>query len=80
MTMQLMLDDELYRAACSEAQTRGKSLSDFVADVLRRAVAGPASTSVRQIARNGVPVIVVPQGTPAINPSTVRQAIEEDGF
>ena len=78
MTTQLMLDDELYRAACSAAQAQGKSLSDFIADVLRTAVA-PA-TGVHQIGRNGVSVMVVPQGTAAINPAKVRLAIEEDGF
>ncbi len=78
MTTQLMLDDDLYRAACAEAEARGKSLSDLVSDVLRRAL--PTTNGLHQITRNGIPVIVVPPGTPAINPAAVRQAIEEDGF
>jgi hypothetical protein len=78
MTTELTLDDDLYRAAAAAAEARGISFSDFVADAIELAVA--SAVGARRTTRNGVPVIVVPGGTPMIDPAKVRHAIEENGF
>ncbi len=38
------------------------------------------TASARRATRNGLPVILVPLGTPAIEPQAVREILEEEGF
>jgi hypothetical protein len=44
---------------------------------LRKAL---AMVGVRRTVRNGLPVMVVSDGTCAIDPAKVRQCLEEEGF
>jgi hypothetical protein len=72
----LMIDDELGRKAGQLAAGEGKTLNQFVSDLLRSAIGGP---SMKREMREGVPVLAIdpPQD---IDPSSIRSSIEEDGF
>lgn len=73
----LTVDDELYQQASEAAAALGKTVDEFVGEALRRAL---AMVGVRQTIRNGLPVMIVSDDTPAINPAKVRQYLEEEGF
>lgn len=72
----LMIDDELGIQARRAAAAQGKTLDEFVSEVLQQVVSG---ATVRLTQRNGLPVINV---NPAItiDPQAVQQALAEDGF
>jgi hypothetical protein len=72
----LMIDDELSRQAQQAAAAQGKSLNEFVHDVLKQAVDKP---SVRFKTRSGLPVIDVTPAV-AIEPQIVQQILAEEGF
>jgi hypothetical protein len=73
----LHIDDELGQRARQAAECQGKTLDQFVGDVLRQAVEG----KVVQIgSRNGLPVVLVPPGTATIEPADVARALAEDDF
>jgi hypothetical protein len=40
----------------------------------------PPRVNLGRTARNGLPVVVVPAGTPAIDPDLVRSILQEEGF
>jgi hypothetical protein len=73
----LTVDDELYQRATEAATAQGKTVEAFVDEALRQAL---SMIGVRRVARNGLPVMVVRDDTPAIDPAKVRQCIEEEGF
>jgi len=72
----LTRDAELYQQA-TEAAAQGKSVNQFVDEALRQAL---SRVSVRRTVRNGLPVMVVSGDIAAIDPSKVRQCLEEEGF
>ncbi|MGI8982660.1 MAG: hypothetical protein ACR2FY_25790 [Pirellulaceae bacterium] len=71
----LLIDDELGQRARLAAECQGKTLDQFVGDVLRQAVAGK---EIQIGSRNGLPVVLVPPGTPIIQPADVARALAED--
>jgi hypothetical protein len=77
----LLIDDELGQRARLAAECQGKSLDEFVGDVLREAVAGKVIQKEVQFgSRNGLPVVLVPPGTAMIQSADVANALAEDGF
>ena len=38
------------------------------------------NAGLRQVTKNGLPVVLVPDPTPPIDPALIRQALEEEGF
>lgn len=72
----LMIDDDLRRQAEQTAAAQGKSLDQFVREVLEQAVAAP---TVRLKTRSGLPVIDVSPAVP-IDPQVVQNALAEEGF
>ena len=73
----LTVDDELYLQATEAAAAQGKTVEEFVGEALRQAL---AIVGVWRTVRNGLPVMVVSDDTPAIDPAKVRQCLEEEGF
>jgi hypothetical protein len=71
------VDDELYQRATEAAAAQGKSVDEFVGEALRKAL---SMVGVRRTVRNGLPVMIVSSDTPPIDPATVRQCLEEEGF
>jgi len=73
----LMVDNDLYRRTREAAAAQGKTVDEFVGEVLERALADVAA---RREIRNGLSVIVVPETAPRIDPARVRRTLEEEGF
>ena len=73
----LTVDDELYQRATEAAVAQGKTVDEFVGAALRRAL---SIVGVRRMVRNGLPVMIVSDDTPRIDPAKVRQGLEEEGF
>jgi hypothetical protein len=73
----LTIDDELYQRAIEAAAAQGKTVDTFVNEALRKAL---AMVGIRRTVRNGLPVMVISNDTPAIDPVKVRQCLEEEGF
>ncbi len=71
------VSSELFQQASSVAAAQGRTVEEFAEEALRNAV---ADMSVRQELRNGIPVMMVGKGVPPIEPSLIRQSIEEEGF
>ena len=71
------IDDELYQRATEAAAAQGKTVDEFVGEALRKAL---SMVGVRRTVRNGLPVMVVSNDTPIIDPAKVRQCLEEEGF
>jgi hypothetical protein len=70
------IDDDLGRQVGQLAAAQGKSLDQFVHEVLRRTVdAGGVSISMR----NGIPVIHVDPPV-RIDPDAIKRELEEHGF
>jgi hypothetical protein len=73
----LTVDDELYQRATEATAEQGKTVDELVDEALRKAL---SMVGVRCTVRNGLPVMVVSDNTPPIDPSKVRQYLEEEGF
>ena len=73
----LTVEDELYQRAIEAAAAQGKTIDEFVGEALRKAL---SMVGVRRTARNGLPVMLVSDDTPPIDPAKVRQCLEEEGF
>jgi Arc/MetJ family transcription regulator len=73
----LTVDDELYQRATEAAVAQGKTVDEFVGEALRRAL---SMVGVRRTVRNGLPVMLVSNDTPRIDPAKVRHCLEEEGF
>ena len=73
----LTIDDELYLQATEAATAQGQTVDEFVGTALRKVL---ALVDVRRTVRNGLPVMVVSDDTPAIDPAKVRQCLEKEGF
>jgi hypothetical protein len=73
----LSVNSELYEQASRAAAAQGKTVDEFVDEALRNALSG---ARVRHTMRNGVPVMVVDDGTPPIDPAKIRRCLEEEGF
>jgi hypothetical protein len=73
----LTINDELYQQATEAAAAQGKTVEAFVGEALRKAL---AMVGVRRTVRNGLPVMVVSDDIPAIDPAKVRQCLEEESF
>jgi hypothetical protein len=71
------IDDALYQRAIEAAAAQGKTVDEFVGEALRMAL---SMVSVRRTVRNGLPVMVVSNDMPVIDPAKVRQCIEEEVF
>lgn len=73
----LTVDDTLYQQASQVAAAQGKTVDEFASEALRKAL---STVDVRQVVRNGLPVMEVPDNIPMIDPARVRQHLEEEGF
>jgi Arc/MetJ family transcription regulator len=73
----LTIDDELYQRATEAAVAQGKTVDEFVGEALRQAL---SMVGVRRTVRNELPVMIVSDDTPHIDPAKVRQCLEEEGF
>jgi hypothetical protein len=73
----LTVDDDLYQQASEAAAAQGKTVDEFVGEALRQAL---SRSGVRRTVRNGLPVMIVLDGTLVIDPAKIRQHLEEEGF
>jgi hypothetical protein len=73
----LKVDDELYQRATEAAAAQGRTVDEFVDEALRKAL---SMVGVRRTVRNGLPVMVVSDNTPLIDPAKVRRCLEDEGF
>lgn len=73
----LTVDEALYQQASEAAAAQGKTLDEFVSEALRRAL---SMVGVRRTVRNGLPVMVVSDDTPPIDPAKIRRCLEDEGF
>jgi hypothetical protein len=71
------VDDDLYQQASEAAAAQGKTIDAFVGEALRQAL---SRSGIRRTVRNRLPVMVVLDGTPLIDPAKIRQHLEEEGF
>jgi hypothetical protein len=69
----LNLDDDVLAAARELAAGERRSLGSVISELARRGL-----TPARVQSADGLPVIRVPAGTPAITPGMVRRALEQD--
>jgi hypothetical protein len=69
----LEIDDDVLLAARELAASEGGSLGSIISRLARRGL-----TPARVESGDGIPVIRVPPGTPAITPEMVRRALDED--
>jgi hypothetical protein len=73
MRTTLDIDDDVLAAARELSAGERRSLGSVISELARRGL-----TPARVEAEDGVPVIRVPAGTPAITPEMVRRALDED--
>ena len=73
MRTTLDIDDDVVASARELAAGERKSLGAVISDLARRGL-----TPARVEAEDGLPVIRVPAGTPAITSEMVRRALDED--
>ncbi|MBA2793360.1 MAG: antitoxin [Thermoleophilaceae bacterium] len=73
MRTTLNLDDDLVAAARELAAANRSSLGSVISELARRGL-----TPARVEVEDGLPVVRVPAGTPAITPGMVRRALDED--
>ncbi len=73
MRTTLTIDDDVVAAAKELAVGEHRSLGSVISELARRGL-----TPARIDADDGLPVIRVPAGTPAITPEMVRRALDED--
>ena len=71
------VDDTLYQQAQEAAAAQGKTVNEFVGEALRKAL---SMVGVRRTVRNGLQVMVVSNDIPVIDPTKIRQYLEEEGF
>jgi len=69
----LDIDDDVVAAARELAAGERRSLGAVISELARRGL-----TPARIEVDNGLPVIRMPSGTPAITPEIVRRALDED--
>jgi hypothetical protein len=69
----LDIADDVVAAAKELAAAERRSLGSVVSELARRGL-----TPARVEAEEGLPVIRVPAGTPAITPEMVRRALDDD--
>jgi HicB family len=72
----LLIDDELGKQANQAAAAQGKTLNEFVREVLREAV---KDNLISRTTRSGLPVMQVGSASP-IDPEVVRRTLQEEGF
>ena len=73
MRTTLDIADDVVAAAKELAAAERRSLGSVISELARRGL-----TPARVEAGEGLPVIRVPAGTPAITPEMVRRALDED--
>jgi hypothetical protein len=73
MRTTLDIDDDIMAAARELAAGDRRSLGSVVSELARRGL-----TPARVAVDGDLPVIRVPDGTPAITPEMVRRALDED--
>ncbi|CAN5176470.1 antitoxin [soil metagenome] len=73
MRTTLEIDDDVVAAAKELAAAERRSLGAVISELARRGL-----TPARVEAADGLPVIHVPAGTPAITAEMVRRALDED--
>ncbi|HWX44413.1 MAG TPA: hypothetical protein VNY52_03720 [Solirubrobacteraceae bacterium] len=73
MRTTLQIDDDIVAAARELAAGERRSLGAVISELARRGL-----TPARVETADGLPVIRVPAGTPAITPEMVRRALEDD--
>ena len=73
MRTTLDIDDDIAAAARELAALERRSIGAVISDLARRGL-----TPARVEIDDGLPVIRVPAGTPAITPEMVRRGLEEE--
>lgn len=74
----LTINEELARLLTEAARARGKTPEQFADEALRRVIF--ENGGVRRTMRNGVPVVLVANEQPVIDPERIRRYLEEEGF
>ncbi len=72
----LTVDDQLYQQASEAAAAQGQTVDEFVDQMLRKAL---STVGVQRTVRNHLPVMVVSDDTPMIDPAQVSRYLEEEG-
>ena len=73
----IAIPDDLSREVAAVATAQGQTTEQFVSQVLTQAV---HTARLSSTTRDGLPVMLAAEGTPPINPATVRELLEEQGF
>jgi len=73
MRTTLDIDDDVVSAARDLASAERRSLGSVISDLARKGL-----TPARLESENGLPVIRVPPGTPAITPAMVKRGLDEN--
>lgn len=73
MRTTLNIDDDVAAAARELASEEHRSLGAVISELARRGL-----TPARVEVAGGLPVILVPEGTPPITPEMVRHGLEDD--
>jgi len=70
----LNLDDDVFGQVKQYAETRSLALGRAVSDLLRRGLGTPLPTQVK----NGIHVVVLPAGSPAVDSERVKKLLEDE--
>jgi len=73
----IAISDELNREVSAVATAQGQTPEQFVSEVLTQAI---RAARLARSTRSGLPVMLAAEGTPPIDPTLVREALEEQGF
>jgi uncharacterized membrane protein len=76
MRTTLRIDEDVLRAARSLARAEGRTVGEVLSALARR---GLQPSAPRRRTRSGLPTFDVPEGTAALTPEMVREALEDAG-
>ena len=73
----IAISDELGREVAAVATAQGQTPEQFVGQVLSQAV---RTARLTQAVQDELPIMLLPSGTPPIDPALIRWSLEEQGF
>ena len=74
MRTTINLDDDVFGEVKQYAETRSVALGRAVSDLLRRGLAAPLPTQIK----NGIHVVVLPPGSSAVDSDRVKKLLEDE--
>jgi len=74
MRTTINLDDDVFGQVKQYAETRSVALGRAVSDLLRRGLATPLPTQIK----NGIHVVVLPPGSSAVDSNRVKKLLEDE--